>query len=400
MKVIKVKDLFSVTQITASGMSDHIWIKLQELANECDEDIEFDFEEIELERPWNNTEFKKLMSNERVYLRVYLAETIKKTIDMMCNFANWKSGRVINDEPVSDIILPTKTKNNDIDRIYNIIKPHFHIENGIADIVLYDCIDQIGSRDSIEALQRVIMDIHNDTGVSTFKVDTELMFIQTNLLDDIANLIVELDNIGINMEFHSDEENIQEYISTAINIHNAGKLDTRGKLKIIKEMIPKNTVGMLKKYKDTRKKDNFGRVGNGQVILCRPAIFRGILKKDKTIYLVFDEYNGQNFVTKLDYVLDNDGMGHPGLIYNRKKISLEDIGIENKFTGMRYHFELPIQEYIEDCVTTYTVDGDDIIENEILFPEFLKNVFDSFDVKYNKEKLEESIEETKRILGR
>lgn len=402
MKVIKVKDIFNITQITSSNMSDYIWIKLQELANECDEDIEFDFEDIELERPWNNTEFRNLMKNERVHLRVYLAEIVQKTIEMMCAFANWKVGRVTNDEPISDIILQKTKVSNDIKSIYDMIKPGFKIDtdNNKVEILINDYIDQIGSRDSIEAIRLAIVDIYNEYHIPNFTVNTELMFIQINILDDIAKLIMELEELGIHIKFISDDDSIQEYVVTAINISSTRNLDTKGKLRLIREIIPKNTVGMLETYKDTRKKDNFGRMGNGQVIICRPAIYRGILRGDDKIYLVFDEYSGKDFVPKMDYMISNEGASHPGLKYKRRKISLENIGIEKKFTGAKYHFDLPIQENIDDCVITYEIEDDDIVEKKTLFPVFLKNVLDSFNIEYNKEKLNESIEETKKILSR
>lgn len=397
MRKVNVGEFLNVTQITLSDTADDMWQRLIDVASEEDTEVEFDFEGVYLDRPWCSTGFNRLMENERVHLTVYYDEVLKDTIDIMCAFKGVKQNRVKNIETAVEKVAPKINK--EVEILYNRFKENFNIENGKATIVLSDYISQIGTTDTVEALRKAVEDFSREQGVTDFTFYTEFIGIETHLINTIALMVVELKQHSINLEIKSDDEEIQSLLDTAVNLQKRVGLTERGKIDVITEVLTKNCVGMLSTYKETKRKDLFGREGDGEVVVSRPAIFRGIQIENNTFYLVIDEYNGRNFVTKLDYALDNDGDEHTGIKFERKRIHINEIGIEDEFIGSRYLFELPVQECIEDSITVYTTTEDTIETEEILFPEFLKKVFTDFGVAFDTSKLDQSIERSKERLG-
>lgn len=397
MRKVNVGEFLNVTQITLSDTADDMWKKLIDIAEEDDTDVEFDFEGVYLDRPWCSTGFNRLMENERVHLTVYYDEVLKDTIDIMCAFKGIRQNRVNNIETAVEKVAPKINK--EVEILYTRFKDNFCITNDKATIVLSDYISQIGTIDTVEALRKAVEDFSREQGVTDFTFYTEFIGIETHLINTIAIMVVELKQHSINLEIKSDDEGIQSLLDTALNLQKRAGLTERGKIDILIKVLTKNCVGMLSTYKETKRKDLFGREGDGEVVVSRPAIFRGIQIEDDTFYLVIDEYNGRNFVPKLDYELDNDGDEHTGIKFERKRIHINEIGVEDEFIGSRYLFELPVQECIEDSITVYTTTEETLETEKVLFPEFLKKVFTDFGVEFDTLKLDQSIERSKAILG-
>ena len=78
---------------------------------------------------------------------------------------------------------------------------------------------------------------------------------------------------------------------------------------------------------------------------------------------------------------------------------ISDIGFSDKFTGKYAHFNLPIQFDDSGYIDSVVVNGSNITLVKFTLPNYAKHIFDSWDIEYNKESLEECIELSNKILG-
>ena len=96
MKTILVSEIYDVTQISKSN--DTPWKLMKQLMEKEDQDVMFDFDGIELKEPWNNLEFKKLIADERVHIKVYGSEDVANSIKILCMSLKTDTERIINAE--------------------------------------------------------------------------------------------------------------------------------------------------------------------------------------------------------------------------------------------------------------------------------------------------------------
>lgn len=394
MKSMYVSDVYNVTQISKGNNVP--WEKLSKIAEEEEGDILFDFDGIELEEPWSNLTFKKLMKNEKVHMKVYSSEKLKDTINLMCLMANYKPNRVINE----DIMVPTPVSAQDkrIMALAERFKNEINISQGTGVINVCNVVDQLGSTTTVDALEMALLDFAKTSGVKSFEVDTESIFIQINIIERLAALIGTMMDKGIELKILSDDDDTAGCIQTYQCVAGTSKLTAQERVKLFRDNIEPNTVGMLSRFKETKGKDAFGRCGNGVPIVCRPAIFRGIEKKEGKYYLKFTEFNGNYFFTKLHYKLENDMEEHPGLVKVEVSIPIFDVGLCNLFVGSMYHFNMPVQYSDKDYIYSYSECGSDVVELKRTIPEHIKSVLDDFGIKYNEMPLIHAIGETLRLL--
>jgi hypothetical protein len=80
---------------------------------------------------------------------------------------------------------------------------------------------------------------------------------------------------------------------------------------------------------------------------------------------------------------------------------MEQLGFQDVFIGLDYHFIEPIQQDISENRTIILGidENGNNIKQSCTIPERMKYVFDDWGVDYNKEKLEEAIKKTRENLG-
>lgn len=411
MKTVLVSDIYDVTQISKSN--DAPWKLMQQIMRESEahEKVLFDFDGIELKEPWNNLEFKKLIADERVHIKVYGSEDVANSMIILCMSLKTDTSRIIN---ADELIIDTPiTENKNLKIMTERIRGGVSETAEGYELMLNDVIDQVGSHETVTAIKNVIDEHIKDDKSKKFLINTEYMFIQVNMVKVLAEMVVDYTSQGYNVDIISYEDETERDLKTYICLSCAIKLSTEAKVKIIKENLKPGTVGFLARYKDSKGKDMFGRYGNGEIVTSRPAIFLGVGRSKGTgKYAVkIQEFDGHTFQTRIQYQLDNDG---ERLKQPRTKniiIDVDDIGIMASFVGSKYHFNLPIQDNINKMVAIYKIeeqegtdeDGEElgsVIKTEkVTIPEFCKLVLDDFDIEYNREKLDEDILETKRILN-
>ncbi len=393
MQTVKVKDIYNVTQI--SKTNSEAWERLIKFMNGKTEEVLFDFEDIELTEPWNNEMFSKLIGNELVYIKVYSSEKIKTTIDLACSIGNIKSGRVINED---EILMNEPTTDRQLEALKNRFIQAINIKDGIAKLVLEDVIENVSEGKTIKALESAIEQINADQGVKFFELEINI-FIQLNIVKILANTLTNLAEKGIEVEIDPTNMELSGKVSIYQCIEGTTKWGPAKRASIFKDTVEKNTVGMLTKYKETKKVDEFGRSGCGEISYCKVALFKGFKKVGRDIVLQFEIFNNKTFCTKLHYSLEYNGESLDELDKEDIEIRIQDIGLCNKFIGRLYHFNFPIQYGPADYINTYKENSDGSIEQvDVTLPEHIKMVLDDFDIKFNRKSLIYSINETENYL--
>lgn len=392
-----VSNIYNVTQISRSN--DAPWEKMMDIVNQSEEDIEFDFDGIELSEPWLNDCFNKLMADSRVHLKVYNSIKIKDTIELMLVMNGYKTDRVINENIEYEYVAKVKTVDNQLERMVERFLDNTEIENGKGLIVVTNVVDQIGSVKTMDALENAIK-LHSDkNNINEYTIDIESMFIQDNIMQRIADLIENLREKGINVRLLAEDERTANTIKTFQLVSKTLNISMGEKIKLIKESMELHTVGMLSKFKETRSKDLFGRCGEGKPVICRPAIYLGLKSIDGVPTAVFREFRVNTFSTRMDYSLEHDGEKHPGLETVLTKVPVSQLGLYNLFIGSLYQFSAPVQQSKDDYFTCYVRDENNkLVTVKRTLPEHIKQVLDDFKVKYDDASLVNAIIRTKDKL--
>ena len=401
MREIIVQDVYNVTQISSSN--NEAWERLLRIVNESDDDVMLDFRGIQLIEPWNNLLFRKLMSKNNVYMRLYMSEREKKVLDLLCKISkeDMPEGHIINvedDEIIVDVkqeVVPDKTFELIKGRVLECVKI---IKCKPTKVVfeMYKAVDQLGSIKTIKAIEEVVKQLNGEKGIKNFEIDAEGLFIQINIIEYLARVIGQMKKEGIELSLLTSDDDVMAKISLYQQFANTRSLSARERIKIFKETVKPLTVGLLSRFRNTRRMDAFGRKGDGIPIECRVAIFRKI---DKEGNVYFWTFNGNTFCTRLHYSMDNDGeiLRKPE-VYD-VAVPIEDIGLYDKYLGALYHFNKPIQYEPSDSITTYKInDEGGVITRKVTLPEYIKLVLDDFNVRHDGEELLKAIAETNRQL--
>ena len=397
METITVKSFHMVD--TISKTNSKAWELMTNILNEKQEDILFDFKDIEIVEPWANETFKKILANDHFHMKVYSADKTVNTINTLCKLGVMTPGRFFNEDVVAPPTLSKEEKK--IIQMSKELQKYFIEHNGTAVLEIHRWIDQIGSMDTIPYIERAIMDFSEINGVSNIILDTAAMSIQKNVIELIANVIGRVYSLGINLNIMSTDKDVMNKLGLYQHLATNRNFSVNERYTIATELIPGKMVGMLAKYKKSKAVDEFGRQGEGVCISCRVAKFEGFVKKDGRTCMKFESYNGNTFFTREHWALDNDGEELRELEGDTLEIPLDEIGVFDKFLGKRYHFLTPIQYEEKDNTTMYSLDEDGkLVYSNSTIPMRIKLVMDSWGIDYDEASLIHAITETERILDK
>lgn len=393
MRVIKVRDIYSVTQI--SKRNDRAWEKLIDTMEEIQEgqDVMLDFEGIELEEPWSNEVFNKLIRDERVHIKVYSSEAIKETVDLACRLGGLKPGRIENED---NIIESTDDELSDgVKRMVQRFADAMITCDDRMLIDVTDIVDQISDENTIKSIELAIRECIEETGNKKYAVNTDSMFIQINIIEVLSRMIGRFRKEGIDVVVMSTDDDVVNKISIYQNLDRIKKLNTADRIRIFKETIELGTVGMISKFKETRRRDEFGRKGDGVPIVCRVCIFRGMEGEN----VVLETFNGKYFFTRVHYSLDRDGEILQDLPREIYRIPIDDMGLCDKYIGSTYHFSKPIQYDERGSMETYEITEEGSMRRVVLtLPQYIKLVLEDFEVEHDKVSLVNAINETDKYM--
>lgn len=394
MKVVNVKQAYNLSYI---GRNNDIW---RDMMKELDgeEAVLFDFRNVSLQEPWKNEQFKIFITDNRVHMKVYTAEEIKNTLDALLLLSNSNPGRIENENIVVKSVLSTKDKTRKM--IETRLKGAIILEDEgkIVRFPINKLFSQIGDYLTIEGIKCAIQStVEENDKIETVIVDFGPMSIQTDVFEKISNMDEELGLNNIEIELESQNDQILGYIDILRCIKGAKDLTDTDKMERFSNMFKPGDVGMLTVFKETRKTDLVGRMGNGEALYCRPAIFDGFERSNGTIYLLFRSFPKKFFYTRNHYYLDNDGERLSGLNPLKQKFVISEIGLQREYTGTKGHFNAPIQYDPKDNISTYRSGTTEVVR--VTLPGYIKMVLDDHKYNYNRSRLLNDIITTEKYLA-
>lgn len=392
MQRILVSDIYNVTQISKNN--NDAWIEIQKALENIDDDILLDFEDIILIDPYNNDQFMKVMADSRIHVRVYDEELAKTLIIALKLGEVYRDNKVelVQCDEVYDPKEEARKKSIEIlaKRLLDVVK---HIDSSNIKINLGDTIQQLSDRKTLDALEKLIKDIEEQSsGLRKVVINLTDVVVQKNILEELGNFQSRLDSLGIFIDFESDDKETIEKINISSLNRNVSADD---RINIIKNNISINEVVVAHKFKVGKKSDDVYTIYNNEEPgskTVRVAIYRGIEGGE----IILDTFDGKYFLTKIDYLLDKDGEEHPGLKMETWRIPVEKTGFYHHFLGYNYHINKPVQNFEEEFLTVNRVVGDSITSARVLFPEHIKMVLDDFGIDYNQVVLQGDINESRK----
>lgn len=392
----KLKELYQVDTIS----QDKGWGKVHEALGDLQEDVEIDFSNINVVDPWQCPEFKKLLRDKHVHMVFVNSESMVNRIKMMCIIDGLDETRIRN--KVVEVPREKTPEEKKIEHYGNELIPIFDVTpDGVAVLELEKKYSQIQSTNTLNYVDYAIREIHNMQGLDKFILKIGKLVILPNVLQVIADMMVQYESEGFHLLVDCEDEETQKNMGLFIHIATTNKYDIKERSIAISKALKTNMPGMLIKYKKSKALDDFGREGKGEVVSSRIAIYRG-LKQSKTGQPVamIEVFNNNYFYTIEHWMVEHDYEEPTSLHSETLEIGLDELGVCDMFLGSKYHFLLPVQQNeSETQVVIKEVDENGKnVKVRCTIPERMKIVFDSWGVKYNEESLDEAIKNTKEFL--
>lgn len=392
----KLKELYPVDTIS----QDKGWGKVAEALGDLTDDVEIDFTNINVVDPWQCPEFKKLLRNKYVHMVFVNSEPIVSRIKMMCIIDGLDDSRITN--RVIEVPKEKTPEEKKTEKYGNELIPIFDFEDEeTAVLELEKKYSQIQSTNTLNYVDYAIREIHKTQGYDRFVIKFGKLVVLPNVLQVIANMMVQYESEGFHLFVDCDDVNTRNSMGLFIHIATTNKYNTKERKSAILKTLKTNQPGMLIKYKKSKALDEFGREGKGEVVSSRIAIYRGLEQQsDGQSYMMVEVFNNNYFYTIEHWMVEHDYEEPTSLHSEVVKIPLDEVGICDLFLGSKYHFMLPIQQNKdENQVVIKSLDnGGNNVKVTCTIPERMQLVFDSWGVEYDKPLLQKYIEETKKVI--
>lgn len=393
MEVVKLKDLYNVDTIS----QDKGWKKVHDNLP-ADTNIMIDFTDINTVEPWTCVEFTKLLRETNIHLRFTNNEVVVNRIKALCIIENMNPDRVEN--VVVELPKEETMEEKKIKKLGSELKSRFTIENGTASFVVAGNYDQLHSTNTLNNIKYAI-DLLIEDEIKHVMLDLRGVSVLRNVTEIIADMIVNYSKMGVVLEVNIEDPETINDLKLFIHMATNKAYNDKEKYKMVLDRFKVGTAGILIKYKKSKALDEFGRHGSGEIISSRIAIIEGFSIEDGKDSIVIRSFNNNYFYTKQQWMIEHDGDIPTDLKSDRLTISIDQIGFCDMFLGTDYHFLLPVQQSpSESMVLIKEIDDDGHnVRVKCTIPERIKLVFDDWDINYDKESLEESIKDTKEVLG-
>lgn len=398
MKTVSAHDVLGLD--TISKGNNKPWDKLISYMEEngVDEKVNFDFRGMEIIQPCSSDSFLKLLANPNFCMTLHNNANVAGSIIIMCTLNNQDTSRIVNED---DVIEPVESPEDKAAReMAKQLLEYFETNGEVGTLQIHKRFDQIGVPKTVRYIREAMKLYADETGIKNIILNTEMMGIQPGVMEEVANLVNDMKEIGVHLTIRTENQDVKIKIGMYHGLGDSS-YSVVEKLEIMKARLVIGRVGILTRYKEGRAKDEFGRQGKGEKASTRIAIFMGFSKGDNTIIAKFRSFNNHTF-----YTMDHWYLGHDGEILNKPayddiEIPIEQLGIYNDFVGTKYHFSTAIQYATGGEIVMYHVgDNGSVIGQTYTIPERAKAVFDNFGIDYDSESLNAYIEETKRILSK
>ena len=179
MRTIKVRSILD--QDTISKGNDKPWNKLSKYIDEnlSGEEIEFDFDGIEVIQPCSSLAFTKLLTKPEFNMTLHNAANTIESVKMMCVLNNIPTSKAKNIEMVIQH-EPTQAEKN-MESVVTDLCQYFVDADGRADLQVYRRFDQIGQPKTVEYIKRAIMRHSKETGINDVIISTNSISIQQSV---------------------------------------------------------------------------------------------------------------------------------------------------------------------------------------------------------------------------
>lgn len=398
MIVKKLKELYQVDTIS----QDKGWEKVCDALGTLEEDIEIDFSNVNVIEPWQCPGFKKLLRDKHVHMTFINSESMVNRIKMMCIIDGLDESRIKN--KVVEVVREKTAEEKKIEHYGNELIPIFDItDDGAAVIELEKKYTQLQSTNTLSYIDYAIREIYKTQGLDTFILKIGKLVVLPNVLQVIADMMVQYESEGFHLLVDCDDKETQNSMGLFIHIATTNKYNINERHNAINNILKIDMPGMLIKYKKSKALDEFGREGKGEVVSSRIAIFRGIGKsKSGQPIANIEVFNNNYFYTSEHWMVEHDYEQPTNLHSEKLEIELDELGICDLFLGSKYHFLPPIQhsENETQVVIKEIDENGKNVKVSCTIPERMKIVFDSWGIKYNEESLNKAIEDTKDYLDK
>lgn len=401
MAVIKLKELYPATQVSSRNAEAWklVYDAIEEFPN--DEKIIVDTEGMLIEDPCSNVDFKKLMTDSRVHILLHNSTVVMNLIKVFCVSCGYSEDRVQNEGVIEQIVIEKPKFDEEL--VDRFISTHT-VEEGNVILDVSKTVSQVGSEMTVKSIIEALKRVSNDTNIKNIILDFNSIHIQDNVLPILHSMLKELSETCVIRVANLPDAQKFNVIKSADEGFNS-EIPFKEKVKYFKECMEKDTVGFLAKFKETKKKDLLGRYGDGVPLWSKFAIYRGCKKRGEKLSdgltVAFDVFNASDFYTKIHQIMEFENE-NPELPHMRVTMDFDELGIMDKYTGSTYHFNLPIQYRKQDSrnMRVEIMYGGQRVNlfDTVRLPEVAKYVLDDFGIKYNKEKLQEAIDITNKIL--
>ena len=398
----KLKELYSVDTISQDKGWGKVLAAVEEIPREENEDIEIDLSGINVQEPWLLPNFQILISKPYIRLKFTNAADTVEHIKMMLIIDGMDVDRVSNIE----IELPKEKSaaEKQVEFYGERLIEYFKIDGDTATFTVKEKYTQLQSSNTESYCRYAIDKINAEKGITNFIIDLDGISANNNVLELFAHSMLDYEDKGITLKLNITNEDNKKTMGLFMHKFSGKEPTPAEKCQIIKSVLDqhKDVPGILIKYKKSRKKDEFGRLGNGEAVMARIAILREIrsVNSDGGGVAVFDTYHKDYFFTKQHWMVSHDNQSLDSLVCDRMDVPISELGFLNEFTGSGYHFAEPVQQTKGESTKVIVAISDEgtNISKICTVAERMKYVFDDWDIHYDEQLLNEAIAKTEKHL--
>ena len=393
-RTIVVKDLLGVNAL--GFMDEGMWFKvlkdiMQDYKN-LDQTYVLDFRGMELDQPWKSKFYSSMMKDSRIRA-IFDNGEIASNTRIMLILAGCKD-----DDKVSLIVserndLEQKSIRQENTEVYGDEMFKTLVFRGSeCDFDIYKLYGAWTGDKTINYVRHCVSRVINERpDVNIININVGDINVSDDNVDRIVQLKIEVESNGVTLNFRSNDQDIMDMYEMYMFKNKRKRVSHSDRVEAFRKL-RSGTAMLLAQYKKTRRRDDFGRSGDGEVISMRPSVVVGLSDDEKK--LVLNVFSTENFETTFEYELNNCEE-HPGLKEYRLNIDLEKIGIGNEFMGRYYHLVFPITDEGDERYRTVLIEDDKRVVKDLTVGEKMKAVFDSHGIQYDREELDRCIKESK-----
>lgn len=387
METINLYDKLGITSI--EKRNEFRFKDIKNLIDACgDSDVELNLRYIKILE--KGSEFSDIITDKRTHFVVYNDDELYEYIKFIATVSGINPDDKV--RHVVNKVTVERVRVDESERYYNVFKEMLE-ESGNSTLAIGQRFSIMGSYYMVKGLLRVLEE-NKDKHIT---VDVNGVSIADAQIAELSEGVYKLLENGYNIDVLTSNARLKNTIETIMNTCNSGVETAEDKYNLLMKSFPIGTAGILSTFSSRAdNRDPLGRGNNGNPVSSLPAILVGY-NSECAEFIVY-KYN--TFQKKSDWEEEHDGEKHPGIMSEKKRVKLTELGICGYCVGKKYQFNIPIQFGKEGLQRTY---GYDPVSNMwvtkfVPIASYMMMVFNDWGIKYNSELLMDAIRISKRNL--